>query len=195
MKKNTLVKDLLSPALVLLVIAAVCTALLAFTNQLTKDKIKAINTENENKAKAAVFTDAKTFSGAKTVSSGGADQIYYEAADSTGKLLGYVFPMTVKSYGGNLSCMVGISLKDSRVTGVKITDINDTAGLGMKAKEPNFLAQFVHKAEGVLVNKTKKSDTEIQAITGATITSKAVTGAVNGAFEAYDQLKAGGSNG
>lgn len=194
MKKNSSLKEILVPAVMLFIIALICTALLAGTNMLTKDKIDEIAIQTENEAKSAVLSEATEFSDAKTVSVNGVEYTFFEGcADGTVK--GYVIPVTTKSYGGALSLMVGISADEAKITGVGITEINDTPGLGMKAKNNDFLTQFSEKTAGLTVVKNGASGNEIQAITSATITSKAVTGAVNTAFEVYSEIKAGGSNG
>ena len=65
----------------------------------------------------------------------------------------------------------------------------------MKATGEDFLNQFKGKEAGITVNKNSSSDTEIQAITGATISSQAVTDAVNEAFKVLSTVKAGDDNG
>lgn len=188
--KNKNFKEIALPAIMLFVIAAVCTALLAGTNLLTKDRIAEIAVQAENEAKSAVI-EASSFSDAKEVNG----NIYYEALDEKGNLIGYVFNVSAKSYGGTLICMVGISAEDEKVTGVEITAISDTPGLGMKATAKDWLDQFIGKASGISVNKNSSSATEIQAITSATITSQAVTDAVNSAFDVLSQVKGGAENG
>ncbi len=188
--KNKPFKEILVPALVLFLIGLLCTALLAGTNLLTKEKIAATEKKNADEAKAASFAAAASFEDAETDGA-----VYYKALGSDGTLLGYVFDVTVKSYGGDLKCMVGIST-EGRVVGTQITVIDDTPGLGMKAKtDPNFLAQYIDKEAGVTVKKGDAAGNEINAITGATITSKAVTQAVNDAFDLYSKIKDGDSNG
>ena len=189
--KNKSLKDILVPAIVLFLIGLLCTALLAGTNLLTKEKIAAAEKKNADEAKAASFTAAASFEDADIDGT-----VYYKALGSDGTLLGYVFNMTVKSYGGDLKCMVGIST-EGRVVGTQITVIDDTPGLGMKAKtDPGFLAQYVDKEAGITVKKGGgATGNEIDAITGATITSKAVTQAVNDAFDLYSKVKDGDSNG
>lgn len=191
--KNKTFKEISVPAIMLFVIAAVCTALLAGTNLLTKDKIAEIAVQAENEAKAAVIT-ADSFSDAMEITADGKTYTYYKANNSDGTVAGYVIAITTKSYGGDLACMVGISA-DEKITGVEITEINDTAGLGMKAQNEDFLKQYFGKSAGIKVNKNTSSDTEIKAITGATITSQAVTDAVNEAFNVLSQIKAGVENG
>ncbi len=193
MKKNSPVKDIIVPALCLLIIGGVCTGLLAGTNLLTKDKIAQIDAETKNAAVKSVMSEADDFKGAKA-SLDGTDYDCYICLKENEKI-GLVVPVTVKSYGGALSLMVGIDSKEDRVTGVSITEINDTPGLGMKAKNDEFKNQFTGKKAGIEVVKGTAGDNEIQAITSATITSKAVTLAVNTALNVYSQVKAGGELG
>ena len=193
--KNKTFKEIALPAIMLFIIALVCTALLAGTNLLTKDKIADLEVQAAMEAKKAVFADAAAFSDEMIVNYDGKDIPYYEALDSEGNVIGYVFATTTKSYGGDVTCMVGISCADNKITGVELTTINDTPGLGMKAKGADFLNQYVGRSGEIGVNKNASTDTEIKAISGATITSTAVTDAVNDAFGAYEIVKAGGNNG
>lgn len=193
--KNKSFKEIALPAIMLFIIALVCTALLAGTNMLTKDRIADLAVQTALEAKAAVMSEAASFSEEKTITVEGKDVIYYDALDGSGATIGYVFNTVAKSYGGDVSCMVGISADTNKITGVKITSINDTPGLGMKANSEDFLSQYINRTGNIGVNKNTSTDTEIKAITSATITSKAVTEAVNQAFSAYETLKAGDNNG
>ena len=117
------------------------------------------------------------------------------AAKAKGEIIGYIFTTTTsEGYGGNIQISVGI-LNDGTVTGVEMLSISETAGLGMKATAKDWLSQFIGKGSGILVNKNSSSETEIQAITSATITSQAVTDAVNSAFDVLSQVKGGAENG
>ena len=193
--KNKSLKEILVPAIMLFVIATICTALLAGTNLLTEDRIDELEIQAAMAAKTAVFADATNFSDEKTVDVNGETYTYYEAQGEKGNITGYVFSVTVKSYGGDLSAMVGISAETDKITGVEITSINDTPGLGMKVNTENFLSQYIERTGIIGVNKNENTDTEIQAVSGATISSKAVTDAVNQSFSAYESIKAGGNNG
>lgn len=116
------------------------------------------------------------------------------ARDSAGNSLGYVINVTThEGYGGDISLSVGID-NEGVVKGMEILDISETAGLGMKAKESGFKDQFKDKAvSSFTYTKTgAASDFEIDAISGATITTKAVTNAVNAAISCYGVL--GGNN-
>ena len=96
---------------------------------------------------------------------------------------GYVITTTDKEgYGGDIQITVGITA-DGTVNGVSILSISETAGLGMKATEPSFYEQYQGKqTEKFVVSKDGGDGEPIDALSGATITSRAVTGAVNAAL-------------
>ena len=87
------------------------------------------------------------------------------------------------SYGGAVKLSIGFDA-DGAITGVGIREISDTPGLGLKAKEASYTDQFTGKnAESLSVTKSGAAgDNEINAISGATITSNATTNAVNAAL-------------
>lgn len=186
MKKKFTAKDILIPTVSLFVICLVVTALLAVTNMLTAPQIQKLSKETEDKTKAEVLASADEFSDALTVSADGKDYTYYEGTAS-GDTIGYVFKTSAKGYGGDIDLMVGIDTS-GKVTGVSILSISETAGLGMNAKNDSFINQYIGKSGTIGVSKNGASDTEIQALTGATITSKAVTSAVNTALSLYAQI-------
>lgn len=106
------------------------------------------------------------------------------AVDVSGALLGHLITASSDdSYGGTVKVSIGIA-EDGTITGVEILKINDTPGLGMKAEKPAFKDQYKDKVvDEFSVTKTgSTSKSEIQAISGATITSKAVTHAVDAAL-------------
>ena len=131
---------------------------------------------------------------------------------------GYVITTTDKDgYGGDIQVSVGIQsdgtvsgysvlsisetaglgmkAKDDPLNGYSITTINDTAGLGMKAKEPSFYEQYVGKnPTKFAVSKDGGDGEQIDALSGATITSRAVTGAVNAALGYYQNAFGQGGN-
>lgn len=103
--------------------------------------------------------------------------------DGSGAPVGYVVTATSKDgYGGNITVSVGIQA-DGTVAGVEFLTLAETAGLGMNAQKPEWKGQYSGKnVDAFAVTKNGASaDNEINAISGATITSNAVTGAVNGA--------------
>ena len=102
---------------------------------------------------------------------------------------GYVITTTDKEgYGGDIQITVGITA-DGTVNGVSILTINETAGLGMRAKEPAFYEQYQGKqTERFVVSKDGGAGEPIDALSGATITSRAVTGAVNAALGYFQSV-------
>lgn len=114
-----------------------------------------------------------------------------KAIDKDGNTVGYVFNVTAKGgYGGDISYSVGLDTFGT-VTGISILSIEETPGLGMKAKEETYLNQYVDKSGSFVVNKDNPSneDIKIDAISGATITSRAMTDGVNGAVVAFSCIK------
>lgn len=172
-------KEILVPTIVLLVICVVASALLGGTNILTKDRIAAINAQTKAAAMQTVMPDAVSFGEAVN-----ADSLEYSPAlDSQGNTIGYAFTVPENGYGGDIEVMVGINT-DGTVSKVTIVSADDeTPGLGQNIKKDSFLDQFSGKTGELTVTKNSpSSDTEIQAITSATISSSAVTRAVNAAI-------------
>ena len=118
-----------------------------------------------------------------------------EALDKDGNVLGYVITVTAKDGSqGNITFSVGIK-NDGTVNGYSITDIAETPGLGMKAQEEAFYSQFEGKnvSSFTVVKSATTADNEIESISGATITSKAMANGVNACI-AYFQNVLGGTN-
>lgn len=185
------IKEILVPTISLFLISAIVTLLLAVTNSVTAPKIEQLQIETANKTKASVLTVALSFSEEKTVELDGVAYTYYEGYDDSKNVVGYVFTTSAKGYGGDIVTMVGVKA-DGIVSGLDFLSISETAGLGMNADSDEFKSQFVGKSGVIGVNKSTSTDTEIQALTGATITSKAVTNAVNIALELFEEV---GKNG
>ncbi len=176
-------------ALSLFVIVFVSVLLLAFVNYVTKDVIAKMNTQLENEARAAVLPAASSFEQAEFESDGIVEAVY--TGLSGDKAVGYCVTVAPDGYGGPIRMMVGVDDTFS-VTGIQITESSETAGLGAKASEAAFLNQFAGKTEGVSVVKsgTPGAD-QISAISGATITSRAVADGVNQAVLAAKQIAGG----
>ncbi len=109
------------------------------------------------------------------------------ALDSSGQLLGYVITVTDhEGYGGDIQFSMGITL-DGTLNGISLLSISETAGLGMKAGDV-LVPQFENKkVEAFTYTKSgSTSDSEIDAISGATITTKAVVDGVNGGLKFFN---------
>ena len=182
--------DFLKPVIVLTAIAAVMAALLGATNLLTIDKIKELEATAE---KAAVEKVIKAESYEKaSMQYNGASYTYFKAQKGS-ELAGYAFTLSANGYGGAVKCVVGID-KSGKITATEITDVsNETPGLGQNAGRASFTEQFKGKSAELSVVKSGAKENEIQAVTGATITSKAVTSSVNLAMELYKKLEGEGN--
>lgn len=194
---------LIKDALILFAITLVAGIGLGAVYGITKEPIEQANYNIQQEAYRTVFPDAAEFEdlpefdaadAAEIVSAAGYPDDTIEgcvqAMGEDGTLLGYVISATdPNSYGGDVTLSVGVTL-DGTVNGYSITTINDTAGLGMKAKEDSFSSQYANKqVEAFTVTKTgATSDDQIDAISGATITSNAVTNAVNASLAYYRDL-------
>lgn len=111
--------------------------------------------------------------------------------DETGEVIGRVINLTTaEGYQGGIQIVVGIGQK-GEVSGISILRISETAGLGMNALKPEFYGQFAAENEEAVVESFKVVKDknapygEIDALSGATITSKAVVNEVNGALAFY----------
>ena len=116
-----------------------------------------------------------------------------KAIDKSGNELGYIVTITDKeAYGGSLQMTVGITT-DKTVKGISYLSLSETPGLGMRASEDEFKNQFSNKSVDYFkyVKTGATSDNEIDALSGATITTNAVTHGVNGAIFCVDYLMGG----
>ena len=150
-------KKILGLVLSLTIISGVCAAVLAYVDSITKEPIKATAAKNREAAKAAVLCGQEGYTAEGTCKDG---------------------------YGGDITLMVGFKKDKKTVISYKVLAATETPGLGMKLKTPEFAGQFTGKDGRSL--KVKKDGGEIEAITSATITSRAVCRAI---ADAQSKLK------
>lgn len=194
MKRNTILKD----AFVLFIITLIAGLCLGYVNEITQDKIASAKEKSKQEAYEKVFEDAVEFSlndeltrtavteSEKWLTDAGYNKaVVIEEAllakNEKGELLGYVFSITGKEgYGGDINISLGV-FTDGTISGIEILTMSETAGLGAKCTEDSFKNQFAGKNADALevVKSSTGSASDINAISGATITSKAVTKAVN----------------
>lgn len=188
-EKKTMIKD----ALILFAITLVAGLLLGLVYSITKEPIAEQEAKAKIEASKEVFPSAETFEtvegmdadvGAAAILATGISGVDIDevsaAYDSAGTLAGYVITVTDhEGYGGDIQFSMGVTL-DGTLNGISILSISETAGLGMKAGDvlvPQFadkqVEQFTYTKSG------STSDSEIDAISGATITTKAVVNGVN----------------
>ncbi len=177
--------------------------LLGFVYELTREPIARQEQKAVREACRAVFQDAASFEALEYVPSeelqeqlaaeGVIPGSAYRAFSADGSLLGYVIEsISKRGYGGRLVLYAGVAL-DGTLQGVSILDISETPGLGMRAEEvlvPQFQGKNVDSF--VYTNTGSTADNEIDAITGATVTTRAFTNAVNGALQLARELDAQG---
>ncbi len=167
----------------LFLLAAVAGLALGLTNMVTAGAIEEQQIKAAEAARKAVLPTAETFTEA-TAPEGMKDA--FAGYDASGALVGKTGTIVTKGYGGEIEITVGID-SNGTVTGVSVggSSFAETAGLGARAKEPWFMEQFIGKAAPIAI---AKDGGEIDAITSATITSRAVTNAVHDAVLALGSL-------
>lgn len=181
--------SMLRDTLAIFLITVVAGALLGGVYKLTKNPIEKATQDAKNKSYQLVMADAKTFEenadltkkleAAKTEGCELNEIVAAKAADGT--VVGYAVLVTSKEgYGGDIQFSIGVGV-DGEVKGVEIISMSETAGLGAKCVEDEFKGQYkgVKGDKVELVKGDKSADNQISAISGATITSTAVTKAVN----------------
>lgn len=194
--------------IILVVITFIAIAALAVVNQITAEPIAQAEVNQKAQAYLVVYPDANEFAeiegvdkmiedSASVLSENGFNGCTItdalEVKSSSGDTEGYIVVSTSPNgYGGEIQVAIGI--KDDKLTGFTAIKNSETAGLGSKCTEPEFANQFKDKAASVLsYTKTgASSDTEIDAISGATITTNAVTEAVNAGIIFYQANFGGG---
>ncbi len=169
--------------LILFLISAVVAALLGAVNAITENRIIAANREKTVSAMKVVMPEAASF---EEFSYKGKDPLVTEIYLAKGKSgsLGYVVKVTPTGFGGAIDMVVGVS-SAGKVTGVSIINMSETPGLGTNASKDAFRGQFVGKSGTQAVTK---DGGKINAITGATVTSRAVSKGVTSALEAVASL-------
>jgi len=195
MKKDSFIKD----AIILCIITLISGLCLGLVYDITKAPIAKAQEATKQAAYKKVFEEAAAFNQNEANTSAietnkaaieglglgnvTVDEIV-DAVDTGGSVIGHVITSTSNDgYGGAVKVSVGIT-SEGQVNGSACLSISETAGLGMNATKPKFYEQYAGKTvESFNVVKVPSSnDNDINAISGATITSRAVTAAVNAAL-------------
>lgn len=170
-------KQIVRLSVTLFIITAVSGAVLSLVNALTADTIAMRQEAARQKAMACVMPSADVFS---DLYSENTDIQRISGAYKGTKFVGYCVEVSSNGFGGAIELMVGVN-PNGKVTGVTILGHGETPGLGARAENPDFLGQYVGKSGKISVGQGGNA---VNAITGATITSKAVTEGVNTAIAA-----------
>lgn len=199
-------KSMIKNALILFAITLVAGVLLGVVYQVTKAPIAYQEKLAQDKANQSVFAAAATFNDV-AIDEAGAQQAgaafpgvtiesVKEAVDASGAALGYVIQVSSKGYGDFITYTVGIT-NDGNVNGISIISIAETPGLGMNAEKvlvPQFVDKNAQQFSVVKNGQMTDSATQIEAISGATITSRAVTNGVNAAVNYFENVLKGGQS-
>lgn len=205
MENQTSNKEIISLGLRLLIITAIAGLILGWAYKITLEPIKQQNIKANNEAMKEVLPSAEGFQkiGAVTpeagetlelqlAAEGKVTEVY--AAQKGSEAVGYAVKVAPKGYAGLIEMMVGIS-NEGKVEGIKILNHSETPGLGANAPNPEFSGQYTGKSIDkpiTVVKAPPTGDNEVQALTGATITSNAVTAGVNDAVDFFNSELKGG---
>ena len=170
--------EIIKVGIILFAITAVAALILAKVNDVTKPIIEEQEIEKMQAAMAEVLPEADVFEEVPLELSEESTLTKIYKTDA-----GYVVFAAPKGYGGEITMAIGIDA-EFKVAGLSIISQSETAGLGAKCTEKAWQNQFIGKTEDIQVVKNGAKDNQIDAISSATITSKAVTKAVNEALKA-----------
>lgn len=171
---------IIKPAAVLLIICIVAAGLLGYVNQITLEPIAKQDALANEASMKEVLPDAASFGEAQEVNEGNITAVT-PALDADGNTTGYAVAVTTKGFSAGLKLMFGVSATDGSITGLSIVDnSNETPGLGAESSKDSFKSQFAGQSGTIAV--TKDGGT-IEALTGATITSRAIANAATEACE------------
>jgi len=174
--------------LTLLISTAVSSLAASYVYNLTKDPIAEVDRQKQQKAIEMVmpgFTELNRF--AILPHSGSDSLIFYEGIKD-GEVIGVAInTYTHLGYNGLIRIMVGF-IPDGTIVSYQVLEHKETPGLGSKIAD-NFKEQFDGKNPAAFSLKVRKDGGDVDAITAATISSRAVCDALSRAFQAYEEVK------
>ncbi len=201
-------KKIVHDAMILTAFTLVLGFVLGLVYGITKDPIAAADKAKSQAAYQTVFADAESFEAYGEIDKEAALSVMEEggfsdeitdvqvAMDGGGSTLGYVITVIAKDASqANITFSVGIA-NDGTVNGYSITNISETPGLGMKVNEEAFYSQFAGKLVDsfTIVKNPPASDSEVESVSGATISSKAMANGVNACITYFHNVLEGGAN-
>ena len=191
---NDKTKNIIKLSLILFTITFVATLLLTLCNYLTKDRIAMLEKQNAENAMREVIEEAEfrviSLSDDFLSKYSSYSEIEAYRAVKNGKFAGYCIKVQPSGYIGKINMIVGIS-PDLSYSGIKIVSMSETPGLGAKTADEPFYKQFSKGKKVTLTvvkNASEPKENEINAVSGATISSKAVTDGANCALEIAKEL-------
>jgi len=160
-------KEMMRYGFILALICVIAAGLLAAVNTLTRSKIASQIQAEEQAALKEVMPTALKFTEVKPDAD--KEVLYYKAFNNQDKLIGFVFKASSKGYSSVIETLAGIFL-DEKISAIKVISQNETPGLGVRVTEDKFREQFK--------NQNSLDLSGVQAITGATISSRAVINSI-----------------
>ena len=198
MNEKLNVGDMIKTGLILFAITAILAGLLAFVNGKTAPIIaqnEALKKEDAMRAvlpEAAEFEEAEISGEIAALSESDEIKEAYTAIGTSGDVVGACVITETSGYDIGINTVTGVDA-ELEVTGVEITSLKETPGLGAKAKDEDFREQYEGRTGEIGVSKSGADDKNIAAISGATKTSNGVTHGVNLAIETAQILLKGGN--
>lgn len=181
MRKNITPKAILIPTVSLFLICLIVTAILALTDSVTAEQIAANEAQSKQQSMQNVCPDATSFQEI-------IPDVMYAGLNDELKPVGYAISTAAQGYGGQVKVMTGIH--DDVIIGVDVF-YNDaeTPGLGKNTSNESFRDQYkgLSTSENISVSKDSADGQTVDAVTSATISSRAVTAAVNEALQIYNE--------
>ncbi len=181
--------DRIKPTISLTIICLVSAFLLAIVNQMTAPTIAARQEQAKAEQRQMVMPEAEKFvkhEDQGDLQPGSLVQAVF-IAQKGDAVIGYVFDVVSNGFGGPVNVTVGVNM-DLQITGLRVGENSETAGLGSRAANPDFYEQFKDKSGDPPLTVNESGQNNIDGLTSATITSRAVTTAAQSAWECAKAL-------
>lgn len=173
--KKEFFQEIVKPFLVLVIICVAAAGVLALTNEATKPIIDENARMEAEQTRKAVLPDATEFEEIPCEESWGIDSAYRDAGGS-----GYVFTASAKGYGGDVVVTLGVDT-EGKILNMKVDASTETQGIGSKTAKTEYTDKFLGQ---------DKDSLQVDTITGATFSSKAVKTSVENALKAFEAIRA-----
>ena len=182
-KESTFVNMVLT----LLIVTAVAALALGGVYELTKEPIALAKKKKQEKAIKMVLPAFDELKAVKVPSYDGGDSLLFTYAKKDGKIIGVaVNSYSDEGFSGHIEIMVGF-LPDGTIHNTAVMAHKETPGLGTKMADPSFKDQFMNKNPKTFKLKVKKDGGDVDAITAATISSRAFSDAVDRAYKTFEK--------
>ncbi|MFO7870108.1 MAG: RnfABCDGE type electron transport complex subunit G [Kiritimatiellia bacterium] len=171
---------------ILTLVSSVAGLVLAWANDLTEDRIDKVKSERKLAAVRSVLPPCDNFNtnSAVTITHNGKEHTFYIAVKE-GLYAGAAFEtVSKKGYGGDIGVMVGVNAEGT-VQGIEILSHEETPGLGARIENPGFKSRFAGRDLKKTQWKVEKDGGDIDQITSATISSRAVAETAGKGIELY----------